>query len=59
MTPQQRQIIKFFSNYSVIRRRLTPELTGCADTANRFKLSIKAMLFALRLNELLDDAVTE
>jgi hypothetical protein len=34
--------------------RLTPELTGRADNAITDKFSIKAVLFALRLNELLD-----
>ncbi len=35
-------------------KRLTPELTGRADNAATDKLTIKATLFALRLNELLD-----
>jgi hypothetical protein len=38
---------------------ITPALTGRGDNADRFKFSIKAALFALRLNELLGSPASD
>jgi hypothetical protein len=44
-----RKIHKF--KFSLAAQGLTPELTGRALSADRFKLTMKAPLFALRFNE--------
>ena len=49
----QRMFRSLALSFQVNARRITPELTGRADNIITAKLTIKATLFALRLNELL------